>query len=79
MPQATGIGSMVVWKAPIKDGETTSPEFPAIIFRVYVPDPYGYAGIYIFTDEGILRRAKVPFSETLKEEHWSYLDALTPR
>lgn len=28
------IGNIVLWRSPIRDGESTSPDFPAIVYEV---------------------------------------------
>ena len=63
------IGDMVFYKDPIKDGAVTSDFWPALIYKVY-PKECNYAGIYVFSDTGIHRLAKVYLSN--KPETWNW-------
>jgi hypothetical protein len=61
------LGDTVLWRAAVKDGEKTSPDYPGYIYKIY-PET-NYLGIYVFTSEGIFRFEKIAYSTT-KTECW---------
>lgn len=71
------IGQMVLYKEYVKDGEKTSPTYPALIFRIWAGEDTlsGFVGLYVFKDNGIERFGKV--SRGSGEGQWDYEDAAT--
>jgi hypothetical protein len=65
------IGQMVYWKAPILDGQRTSPIFPAVVYKL--TDRLDIIGIVVFGYDNISthRMAAVAYSEKPKESCWS--------
>lgn len=39
------IGDIVLWRSPVRDGEKTSPSYPAIVFEV---KPDDHLGLIVF-------------------------------
>lgn len=64
-------GQIVYYKWPMKSGESTSPSYPAIVYKTYsgADAEHGFVGLYVFSDEGIKHYKKVPHHPT-GEQCW---------
>lgn len=75
-PNLTNIklGSIVLFRAPKKQGETEFTDYPAIVYKLYPNEEGDHVGICVIWDGVPSRYGKVGYSKERKENHWSLLE-----
>lgn len=66
------LGDIVLWKSPVKDGEKTSPSYPAIVYEVRENNHLGLA-VFGYDNIPVRRYGHTPY-DIEKDECWRKVD-----